>query len=113
MINYKIRTTHEQNIMLQELFLKSGFTFMSGAKEVKEPCDFFYFSIIGTLRNNDIKYISISKKTDIYHSGWITNLKFYDGETHFKKAKFREITGDVMEKVNKILKKYHETQTNK
>ena len=79
----KIRTTKEENIKLQTLFINEGYSFLNGNKEVKvrDDLDFFYFE------NN---FISLGGKNDIHTNANPFNFKMWDGETYFLKKKIKE-----------------------
>jgi hypothetical protein len=82
-VSGKIRTTTFENIELQKLFLKNGFSFLDGSKEVKERdnLDYFYF---------EKNIISLGSKEDMYNNRNPFNLKYFDGETNFRNKKLKE-----------------------
>lgn len=80
----KIRTTKEENILLQKLFLEKGYKFLSGKTEpyIREELNYFYFEESGV--------ISLGCKDDKHNNGDPFDLKVWSGETHFKKKWFKE-----------------------
>jgi len=80
----KVKTTNEQNIQLQKLFLANGYKFLNGRTEphIRDNLDFFYF--------NKFKIIYLDSEYSIHTNRNPFNLRMWDGEIHFKKQKVKE-----------------------
>lgn len=80
----KIRTSNDENIILQKIFLGKGYTFLNGRTEphIRNNLDYFYFE--------DSGIISLGNRDDNYNNGNPFNFETWNGETNFKKKQLKE-----------------------
>ena len=83
----KARTTNEQNIILQRLFIEKGFRFFNGrdVPHDRDDLDFFYFD-----KTKGI--ISLGSKSWQHSNCNYFKQKYWSGEQHFIQKRYKELS---------------------